>query len=327
MESMKKAFITGGTGFVGSHLIDFLLAHRGVEIFALVRDPNNLKWLKGLNIHILKGDLFSIPALPADLDTVFHLAGLTKALKSVDYYTVNQKGTASLFKTLKARGLFPRVILLSSLSAVGPSSGNRGVNEETVPHPVSPYGTSKLRGEEEALKFKSEMTVNIVRVGGVYGPRDEDFLQYFRTVQKGVVVSLSGEERPSSLCYVRDLIRALALIADAPLKSGEIFNIADSIPTTYEALGRAAAKEMGKKPVPIKFPIVLSYLAALGSELISRAKRKPATLNLNKWMILKQKGWVADVSKAEALLSFKTRYSLEEGIRETFAWYNENNWL
>jgi nucleoside-diphosphate-sugar epimerase len=327
MESMKKVFITGGTGFVGSHLIDFLLAQRGIEIFALVRDPNNLKWLNGLNIHILKGDLFSIPALPAGLDTVFHLAGLTKALKSENYYTVNQKGTASLFENLKARGLSPKVIHLSSLSAGGPSSGDAGVSEEATPHPVSPYSMSKLRGEEEALKYKSEMPVIIVRVGGVYGPRDEDFFQYFRAVQKGLLASLGGGVRPSSLCYVKDLCRALTLIADAPLKSGEIFNIAASISTTYEELGQAVANEMGKKPVIIRFPIPLSYLAALGSEILSRVKRKPAAFSLDKWMILKQKGWVADVRKAETILSFKTRYSLEEGVRETLAWYRENNWL
>ena len=98
-----KAFVTGGTGFIGSHLVE-ALSRMGIEVFALIRNPKKLKWLKGLNFHILKGDLFSIPSLPGNLDVVYHLAALTKATKAKDYYTVNQQGTASLFESLMLRG-------------------------------------------------------------------------------------------------------------------------------------------------------------------------------------------------------------------------------
>jgi len=93
-----KVFITGSTGFVGSHLIDYYLAKKDVEIFALVRDRNNLKWLKGYDINALEGNLFTIPSLPSDIDLVFHIAGLTLATNLADYYTVNQMGTAVFFR-------------------------------------------------------------------------------------------------------------------------------------------------------------------------------------------------------------------------------------
>lgn len=66
-----RAFVTGGTGFIGSHLIDYLLENKGAEVYALVRDPTNLKWLTGLDVHLLKGDLFTLPSLPSDIDYVF----------------------------------------------------------------------------------------------------------------------------------------------------------------------------------------------------------------------------------------------------------------
>ena len=111
-----KAFITGGTGFIGSHLIDYyLLNKKDVEIFALVRDPNNLKWLAKHDLHIIRGDLFSIPSLPSDIDYIFHLAGLTLASDLANYYTVNQLGTASLFQTFTPRRSIPNVSFFSAV--------------------------------------------------------------------------------------------------------------------------------------------------------------------------------------------------------------------
>jgi len=85
-----KIFITGGTGFIGSQLIEHFLDQRNADIYVLVRNRKNLKWLEGLDLHILEGDLSSIPLLPSDLDFVFHIAGITKAIRSAYYYTVNQ---------------------------------------------------------------------------------------------------------------------------------------------------------------------------------------------------------------------------------------------
>jgi nucleoside-diphosphate-sugar epimerase len=327
MKSMKKVLVTGGTGFIGSHLVDFLLSQKALELFVLIRDPNNLKWLKGSAIHVLKGDLFSLPALPSGLDTVFHLAGLTKAVRAVDYYTVNQNGTASLFAAMNAQKTYPRVVYLSSLAAVGPSLNDRPGKEDDVPHPVSPYGKSKRAGEEEALKFRDAFRLVVVRVGAVYGPRDEDFLQYFKSLRRGILPSLAGQKRLVSLCYVNDLVRALDICGRADLGSGEIFNIADPVPYCYEDLGRKAGKVMEKRLVSVRFPVRLASLAASCSGLVARIKKKPAQLNRSKVLDIMQDGWVADTSKARERLAFQVNYTLDQGIEETIAWYQENKWL
>ena len=239
-----KAFLTGGTGFIGTHLIDLLLA-RDTEVYVLVRNPDKEPALLKKEVRVLRGDLFSIPALPAGLDIVFHLAGRIRSLNSDDYYTVNQEGTASLFRSLSRLKERPKVVVLSSQAAAGPSLGGRPVKESDPPRPVTTYGRSKLRGEQEALRLRNEFPVVIIRACSVFGPHDRDFLAYFKLAAKGIVLTLK-KKKEASLVYVKDLAEALWLCAGAEVPSGETFNIADSRTYTLDDLGKAVAGALGR---------------------------------------------------------------------------------
>ena len=322
-----KALLTGGTGFIGSHLAELLL-DKSAEIFALVRDPHNLKWLNGLNIHLLEGDLLSIPSLPSDIDYVFHVAGLTNSSDVADYYTVNQQGTASLFKSLHDQKILPKkIICLSSLAAVGPSFDGKLVQESDVPHPITPYGKSKLMGEAEALKFKEVYPIVILRAPAVFGPRDKDFLQYFKWIKRGALPAIGSKQRYMSLCYVKDLIRAFYLCSQKELESGEIFNIGDQNPCSYDEFGELAGQAMGKKLKKVKIPIPIGYLVALIADIAGRINKKPSILNLGKFKQMRQRAWIADMKKAKEKLSFQPQYSLQDAIQETLNWYLKHNWL
>jgi nucleoside-diphosphate-sugar epimerase len=320
-----KAFLTGGTGFIGTHLTNLLLA-RGWEVYVLARKPDKASALREKEVSHLRGDLFSIPALPAGLDVVFHLAGKIRSLNSADYYTVNQEGTASLFRSLGRLQNRPKVILLSSQAAAGPSLDGRPVKESDPPRPVTPYGWSKLRSEQEALRCRDEFQITIVRACSVYGPQDRDFLTYFKLVARGLLIGFR-EEKTASLIYVKDLAEALVLCAGTPLPSGEILNIADSRPYTWDELGTAAAAALGKTCRKVKLPKGAFYLLSLLYEAGYHLTRKPGAFNRDKYRDLVQPGWLMDVGKATELLSFRPRYSLEKAMRETISWYVAEGWL
>lgn len=323
-----KAFVTGGTGFAGSHLVEHLLNTHNAEVFALIRDLNKLKWLEGLRIHPLHGDLYHIPDLPRDLDYVFHLAGLTKAYKSANYYTVNQKGTASLFHSLDKQGIRPRkIVYLSSLAASGPSHGGRPVLEDATPSPVTIYGNSKLQGEAEALKYKQTLPLIIIRVAAVYGPRDRDFLKYFRAINRGILPVLGLKKRMLHLCYVKDLSRALVMSAQSKWEKGEVFHIAHPHPCSWDEIGRTAGQILGKKLMTIKIPLPLIYKASAISDFVSLFTRKRSIINRQKFKEFRQDGWLADTHKAQEKLGFNPTFALEEGLNETLSWYTEKGWL
>ncbi|MFC2165213.1 NAD-dependent epimerase/dehydratase family protein [Acidobacteriota bacterium] len=323
-----KIFVTGGTGFIGSHLVDHFLNYKDTEIYALVRDINNLKWLSGLNLIPLKGDLLNLPALPSDIDYVFHIAGSIKAYKMDDYYTVNLQGTASIFQSLISQRILPKkVVYLSSLAASGPSKEGSPVHEDDEPRPVSPYGKSKLDGEIEALKFKERIPIVIPRVGAVYGPRDRSFVPYFKTIKKGILASIGSSKQLISLIYIKDLVQALELCIQKDTESGDIFHIAD--PQTYSSdeMGIVAAKIMDVKLKKIKFPVPLAYTAAVLFEIIGKITKNPGVFNRQRFQELKQAAWIADSTKAKELLNFTPQYSLQKGIEETINWYLEHDWL
>lgn len=317
-----RVLVTGGTGFLGSHLVEALLEEPGVEVYALVRDPRRLRWLEGIeHVRLLAGDLESVPALPAGLTCVYHAAGMTKTLRSSEYYSVNRDGTANLLRALEGQSGSLRFVHLSSLAAVGPSAPRRGVCENDPARPVSPYGESKLQAEEAVLKYRDRFSVVLLRAAAAYGPRDEDFLEFFRWIKRGIKPIL-GRRKILSLVYVRDAVRACLLAGDPRRPSGEVFNIADPQPVGWEDIGRIAAGLLGKRPIPVHLPIWSAYLASVASEGVGRLVGGGNSLfNVSKVKQMKPDGWVADVRKARRELGFETRFSLEQGLGETIAWY------
>ena len=182
-------------------------------------------------------------------------------------------------------------------------------------------------GEEEALKHKNQFSVVILRAGAIFGPRDRDFLNYFAFIKKGILPSLRSSQRLFSLCYVKDLVRALYLSTQKELNSGEIINIADSQPYLWDEIGEAAGRALGKKLKKISLPLPAFYIAAFISELTGVLTKNPSIFTRQKVKDAKQAGWVADVRKAEKELSFQTQYDLQEAIKETIQWYLEEGWL
>jgi nucleoside-diphosphate-sugar epimerase len=324
-----KALVTGGTGFIGSHLVEALLKE-GIEVRCLVRDPNKLSWLAGLDVETVKGDC----AAPAGLidamkgvDYVFHAAGITKAVKPQDYYRVNAEGTKNLLHAAtKEAGRIRKFVLVSSQAAAGPSKEGQPRREDDPPEPVSYYGRSKLKAEQYALSAKEELNVAIVRPTAVYGPRDRDILTFFKMVSRGFRTAFS-EKRLLSVCYVSDIVEGTVKAALKPTKSGDAFFLAHPLPNDWDGMGEAIASALGVKARRLVIPIPLMGGVALCAEAFSLISGKPALLNRQKMAEIRQRFWVVDTSRAEEVLGFAAHVDFPAGAKITADWYRLHRWL
>lgn len=322
-----KILVTGSTGFIGQHLLRFLIKNSDNQVFVLVRQPQKLEPSLLPTVQLLKGDLLNLPSLPPDFDLVFHLAGLTKAARSTAYYNVNYSGTASLLKALENQEKKIRFVYLSSQAAIGPAKNSIPVKENDSPSPLNPYGRSKLMGERVTISFADHFLVVIVRVGSVYGPGDKDFLAFFKFIQRGLLPIFDSGKMRFNLCYVSDLIQALHLVASREFPSGEIFHVGGSKAYSWEEIGRTAAAILKKKAIKIKFPSPVVFSAAALSHFISKFRGQVSVINLDKYKEMKAALWLLDISKAEQILGFHPQYDLEKGLRETLEWYLREGWL
>jgi len=319
--------VTGGTGFIGSHLVEALL-QQGVQVRCLVRKESDLKWLKGLPVEIASGDCsdrVSLKDAVREIDEVFHLAGVTKAMKEKTFFEVNASGTANLIEAcLEVNPGIRRFIYLSSQAAAGPCRNGDKKKEADHCEPVSAYGRSKRRGEELALARADKIPLVILRPPGVYGPRDRDFYALFKWVSKRIKPCFSGKV---SLCYVQDVIQAILLAAESGTKSGEIYFLSDGVDYLMREVGDVFAQTMGVTPFSVPVPRWLIFGVASFSESLSRLSRKPSLISKGMAEQMVEKNWTCDITKARTMLGFQPQFQLSQGARLTYQWYKSQKWL
>ena len=325
-----KALITGATGFIGSHLTEALI-RKGVQVRCLLRRTSDLKWLKGLPIESVHGDCNDKTHLEKavrGVDWVFHLAGVTKAIKEETYFEVNGEGTVNLIHAcLDKNPCLQKFIYISSQAAAGPSRNGCNKNELDPCEPVSIYGRSKRVGEELVLAHAHELPLLILRPSAVYGPRDKDIFVFFKFLSRRINPCPIGPDQRLSLCYVQDIIQGIILAAETQTKSGEIFFLSDGNDYRMDEIGNIAAQAMGITAFRIRVPKTMILGIACFSEYLSKLYRRPFLLNKDKAEELLQKDWVCDITKANTLLGFEPRVSLSDGAKLTFEWYKNEQWL
>ena len=326
----RRSLVTGGTGFIGSHLVEALL-HQGREVRCLVRSPNSLKWIRGLPVEILEGDctdFVSLRTAVEGMDEIYQVAGVTKAPEHRAFYRTNVLGTENLAKAcLERNPNIQRLVYLSSQAAVGPCRG-RGLSVETdACQPVSHYGLSKRQGEEAVLRYRDRLSVVILRACAVYGPRDRDFLPIFRSIERGIEIGLWGVQHRVSLCYVDDLVSALVMAADRDLPSGEIFFVSDGNTYTWSDVGAMIARTMGARTIRLGLPVGVFRWCAEVSDWVSRRSGKPQILSKERYQEMIHPNWCCDSSKVVAKLGFSPSFDLERGVGETVRWYRTQGWL
>ena len=331
-----RTLITGATGFIGSILVNALLARNKpgnveTKIYCLIRKTSSLAWLENLPVEFVTGDLFTeaalAPVLPK-ISQVIHLAGVTKARTEKEYFRANGEATRHLLEWCNRHTKkLQRFVYISSLAAAGPSADGHLVREDETPRPVSIYGRSKLAGEAACHEFSHEFPITIIRPPAVYGPREKDIYQYFKQVKMGVRLRLGWHERKASFIHVHDLANGILLASEHPKAVGETYFMTNPRPYDWNELGEAVAAAMQKNPLSITVPEFIAPVLAAFSELGAKITGKPALLNFDKVNELRQYYWVCSGEKARQQLGFVPAISIQEGLQMTWQWYRENGWL
>jgi dihydroflavonol-4-reductase len=325
-----KVLVTGGTGFIGSHLIETLL-QKGLQVRCLLRKSSDLKWIKGLPVEYAWGDCRDRASLKEPVkgvDQVIHSAGVTKAVRIETFFEINAYGTENLIRAcLEHNPGLQKFIYVSSQAAAGPSPNGNQKKESDPCQPVSPYGQSKRMGEELALSHGQEIPIIILRPSAVYGPRERDIYFFFRLLSKGIHLCASNPDQHISLCYVQDLVQAIVLAAETRASRGEIFFVSDGQDYPIEKIGDAFAQALGIHTFRLCVPKWVLLGIASFSEYVSQVSQRPPLINRSKVEELAQRNWVCDITKAKTVLSYAPDTLLARGAQLTVDWYRKENWL
>lgn len=321
------AFVTGGTGFVGSHLVEALLDRGYGEVRCLVRSEP--KWLAGLPVKRVRGTLDD-PRLLADalrgVDYVYHVAGLTRAPALTPLMEANVAGTLSLMHVVEAMENPPKSVLVTSTLAVIGEADTPVADESTPMNPVSLYGISKARMEHALCQdgWMDRLPLVVVRPPAVYGPRDNDILDFFKSVDRGLCPVIGSGTHPTvSLVHVRDLVRGMILAAESPGTQGETFFVGSEAFYSWHEVRDAALKALGRRALTIHVPGFMVPAIGAASEIAGRAMRKYPALNRDKANEILNAVKMCSVEKAMRQLGYRQEIDLESGVAETIAWYRE----
>jgi nucleoside-diphosphate-sugar epimerase len=316
--------VTGGTGFIGTHLLEKLVS-QGRAVRALVRRARAPRVLPA-GVETFYGDLASGAGLPDALrgvDTVIHLAGVTKALRTEDYYSGNVCATEQLAHALAGRNV--RLVHVSSLAAIGPSTEGIPLGEDTEPHPLTHYGKSKLEAERVVRGLLPDAV--IVRPPVVYGPRDTDVFQLLKSISRGMVLEIAGGERWFSAIYVHDLVEGLLAAAATPGAAGRAYFLAHAKAVSWRQLGTSAARIMARTPRVLTVPFGVAHAVGACAEVWARCSGKPGIVSREKVAEARCMSWTCDTNRAALELGYVARTSLDDGLSATLAWYKEAGWL
>jgi len=297
--------ITGGTGFVGSHVINAALA-AGHEVRALTRRDqpprDRLEWISGD-----LADRAAVHQLVHDSDAVIHVAGVVNAPDAAGFEAGNVAGTLAMLAAATAGGA-RRFVHVSSLAAREPQ--------------LSLYGASKARAEE--LVESSGLDWAIVRPPAVYGPGDKEMLELFKMARRGLV--LLPPKGRMSLIHVEDLARLLLSLTARGSPKKLLIEPDDGTPDgwSHKEFAKALGTAVGRKNVSLSAPRPLLRLAARLDRLVRRDRAK---LTPDRAAYFSHPDWVVTSDRFPPPELWHPRVETHQGLAATAEWYAGQGWL
>lgn len=335
---MSKILITGAGGFIGSHLVEHALS-LGHEVWAGVRPSTSREFLTDERIHfidlayhdreLLRQQLLQHEQEHGGWEVIINNMGVTKTTNVNDFERVNCGHVQRLVEALRLTDTMPsQLIVMSSLSAWGPihEREDRAITLSDTPHPDTAYGLSKLH-VAQFLKAQSDVPYVIFYPTGVYGPRERDYYLMFKTVRSGFDFVPGLEPQHLTFIYVSDLVECIFRAIERKVTRRE-YIVAEPRSYTSSEFRRYIQHEFGQRVcIPVKVPLCLLKVVNYTAGWMAKRLGQASTLNADKYRIMRQRNWKADISAIREELDYIPPTSLEQGVRETMAWYREHGWL
>jgi nucleoside-diphosphate-sugar epimerase len=326
-----KVLLTGGSGFLGSHIAEQLSA-RGTAVRALVRKSSDTSLLRTLaGVELAYGaveERASLDEAVSGCDAVIHSAGLVKARRPEEFHAINAEGTRKLLDAIAANGpTVKRFVLVSSLAAVGPSEDGKPVAPDAN-RPVTHYGRAKAAAERIAQEAAGRLTLVVIRPPMIYGPRDRETLAFFKSVDQRVLPFLGAGQSRMSVVYGPDAAGACIRALEADVKSGSTYFLDDGRVYVWKEMLEEIEHAIGKRAllrIGLPFPIV--RVVALVNELYSKLSGRAVMMTRDKLNELSAPHWVCDSSDTQRELGWAPAVDWPEGVKRSLAWYREQHWL
>lgn len=324
-----RVLITGGGGFVGSHLVDSQLA-QGRSVRTVDLNLDRLAHVGGQpNFQGVVGDITHEAiqkALVEGVDVIYHLASahLDVSLSDADYHRVNVEATGRLLAAAHKAGV-KRFVHCSTNGVLGELK-SIPADETALCHPTNIYEQTKLEGERLALKFGAEtgLPVVVIRPAWVYGPRCPRTAKLIRAIGKGRFIMFGPGQTWRHPVYISDAVRGLELAAQAETAPGQIYFIAGEQPVTIGELASQIGRLLNVKTPRLHLPLLLGKLAGYGAEMAFKPLgQSPPISRRSIDFFLKDNAY--DISKAKRELGFQPQVDLQTGLTQTIELLKEQS--
>lgn len=320
------ALVTGGAGFIGSHLTERLLRDRH-SVTVLLKPGESMDNVKGLNVRAIYCDILDKDGLVqafSGANIIYHLAARTDLEgTSLADYEVNTLGTANVVAAAEINSA-SRLVFYSSMLAVSLTGTLDPVDESFDAKPTTIYGQSKREGERIVARAKLPWTV--IRPTLVFGPRELSTMRAFFRAVKSRHFMLIGSDVWQSFVYVKNLVEATYLASLHPEAQGEIFFVSDERPYSLAEFANSAANALGVRLNQTRLPKLLAMLVAhlLNSVKMLFDVEVPLTPSRVGTMT---SHYVYSIDKAARVFGYCPPYNLEQSMGETATWYCDNHLL
>lgn len=334
MSAATTIALTGGSGFLGSHIADALRA-AGHRVRAAVRPTSDRRWLTDPSLDIVVVDLADPTACAAFLQGtsgVVHCAGVVSAADEAGYRQGNVQTTLNLLQAgaeIWSGSPDSTFLLISSLAAHGPAPLESPAVEDDPCRPLTAYGRSKREAEKAVLAAAGPFRRVILRPPSLYGPRDREFLPLLKAASKGWTARLGRRLTGLSLVDGRDAAAAAVALLQTPTAKGTYF-VTDAQGgydwhQLQDALSLAAGRTVRRVDVPLG---AVRLVAGIGDMLGGLLGRETSLLlNPDRVRDLDAVGWVCDGSRLVRDTHFTPRFDAATGFGAALGFYREQGWL